>query len=131
MSTSEKSVELKLPSGKELTLYDLVKFCYNFSETDLEILFRLLNKKMTLDDLSQELGLSKATVSRGLNNLLGLGFVVRNRELSSKNIGRPRYTYSTSKEIIESRLMKDIEKCANVIREFIVQVLEKRATLQI
>jgi len=127
---SDESVELKLPSGKELTLYDLVKFCYNFSETDLEILFKLLNKKMTLDDLSQELGLSKATVSRGLNNLLGLGFVVRNREVSSKNIGRPRYSYYTSKEIIESRLMKDIEKCANVIREFITKVLEKRAAIQ-
>jgi len=127
---SNENVELKLPSGKELTLYDLVKFCYNFSETDLEILFKLLNKKMTLDDLSQELGLSKATVSRGLNNLLGLGFVVRNREVSSKNIGRPRYSYYTSKEIIESRLMKDIEKCANVIREFITKVLEKRAAIQ-
>lgn len=86
---------------------------------------------MTLDDLSEELGLSKATVSRGLNNLLGLGFIIRTRELSTKNIGRPRYTYYTSKEIIESRLMKDIEKCANVIKEFISLMLEKKTGLQL
>ncbi|MCI4396533.1 MAG: ArsR family transcriptional regulator [Thermoprotei archaeon] len=129
MSRTES--ELKLPSGKELTLYDLVKFCYNFSETDLEILFRLLNKKMTLEDLSKELGLSKATVSRCLNNLLGLGFIVRTREISSKSIGRPKYTYYTTKELIESRLSKDIEKCAEAIKEFINIVIEKRTGLQI
>ncbi|MFP3267986.1 MAG: ArsR family transcriptional regulator [Desulfurococcales archaeon] len=129
MSRAES--ELKLPSGKELTLYDLVKFCYNFSETDLEILFRLLNKKMTLEDLSKELGLSKATVSRCLNNLLGLGFIVRTREISSKSIGRPKYTYYTTKELIESRLSKDIEKCAEAIKEFINIVIEKRTGLQI
>ncbi len=120
-------MDIKLPSGRELTLYDLVKFCYDFSETDLEILFKLVDgKKKTIEELSEELNLSKATVSRSLSKLLGLGFVVRSRGQGTTSVGRPKYTYYTTKEIIEVRLKKDIEKCSDIVKEFITKVLEQK-----
>jgi len=122
-----EEVDIKLPSGKELTLYDLVKFCYDLSETDLEILFRLMDsKKKTIEELSEELKLSKATVSRSLSKLLGLGFVTRARESASHNVGRPKYTYYSTIEIVENRMKKDVERCSEVVRDFITKVLESR-----
>ncbi|PMB76350.1 MAG: transcriptional regulator [Fervidicoccus fontis] len=121
-----KEEEIKLPSGKELTLYELVKFCYDFSETDLMILFKIIDKKTTIEELSNDLKLSKATISRSLTNLLNLGFVVRNREIENYGVGRPKYTYYSSKEIIESKLRKDMNKCAKIIRDFIGKILESK-----
>ncbi len=115
---------LKLPSGKELTLYDLVKFCYDLSETDLDILFKLMDgRQKTIEELSEQLNLSKATVSRSLTKLLGLGFITRTRIQSGQNVGRPKYAYKSSLEQVEARMRKDVEKCSEIVKEFITKVL--------
>ncbi len=115
---------LKLPSGKELTLYDLVKFCYDLSETDLDILFKLMDgQQKTIEELSEQLNLSKATVSRSLTKLLGLGFITRTRIQSGQNVGRPKYAYKSSLEQVEARMRKDVEKCSEIVKEFITKVL--------
>ncbi len=120
-----ESEGLKLPSGRELTLQDLVKFCYDLSETDLEVLSTLLKGgPKTIETLSSELGLSKATISRSLSRLLVLGLVERMREQSPGSVGRPKYLYKTSMELIEKKMMRDIERCSEIIKEFIIKVLK-------
>ncbi len=119
-----ESEGLKLPSGRELTLQDLVKFCYDLSETDLEVLSTLLKSgPKTIEALSSELGLSKATISRSLSRLLVLGLVERMREQSPGSVGRPKYLYKTSMELIERKMLRDIERCSEIIKEFIIKVL--------
>ncbi len=116
----------KLPSGRELTLMELMKFCYDLSMTDIEIYFKLLKEgNKTIDDLSKELGLSKATVSRSLNKLLGLGFVLRERMPSSAGIGRPRYLYKADINKFYTKLQRDIQECTASVRRFAEEVFEK------
>jgi len=84
---------VKLPSGKEATPLDALKFCYNLSETDLEVLTLLMDgNKLDVDTIASKLGLSKATVNRALNKLVSLGFVERERHKRS-GAGRPKYIY--------------------------------------
>ncbi len=116
---------LKLPSGRELTLQDLVKFCYDLSETDVEVLSILLKEKpKTIEELSDKLMLSKATISRSLNKLLGLGLVIRKREQSPTGVGRPKYLYYTDMGLIKNKMMRDIEACSKIIKEFITKIME-------
>jgi predicted transcriptional regulator len=116
---------LKLPSGRQVSIYDLVKFCYDLSETDIELLFKLLAKKQaTIEELSTEMGVSNATVSRSLTRLIGLGFVRRMRTKSESGIGRPKYVYTTDKKLIENKLKSDIELCLRVVKNVVVKTLE-------
>ncbi len=115
----------KLPSGKEVSLVNLMKFCYDLSETDIEIYFKLLKSgARTIDDLSREMNLSKATISRSLNKLLGLGFIERERLASSTGIGRPKYLYKADEKKFSEKLVRDIEECSRLVRKFAENVIE-------
>ncbi len=119
-------VSAKLPSGRELTLMELMKFCYDLSMTDIEVYFKLLKEgSKTIDDLSKELGLSKATISRSLNKLLGLGFVLRERMPSSAGIGRPRYLYKADLNKFYTKLQRDIQECTATVKRFAEEVFQK------
>ena len=77
-----------LPSGKELKLLDVLRFCYGLSETEVHILTMLLKSSPKLaQDLEQELGLSKAIVSRSLNKLQNMGLIKRTKE-TGNHLGR-------------------------------------------
>lgn len=116
----------KLPSGKELAFIDIVKFCYDLSETDIELLFKLVNEgDKTIDEISSELGLSKATVSRSLNRLLGLGFIERNRVPSGVGIGRPKYVYRADRKKIEEKLRRDIDYCVAAVKDYMSRMFNE------
>lgn len=123
---------MKLPSGKEISLSDVIKFCYDLSDTDLEVLFKLLKEgEKTVDDISAELGLSKASISRALNKLLGLGFIERRRLMGPASVGRPKYIYTTSKERIETKIRKDMDHCVKIVREFMSKLLKEEEIVSI
>ncbi|NPA04736.1 MAG: MarR family transcriptional regulator [Crenarchaeota archaeon] len=107
----------RAPSGREITLSDVLRFCYDFSETDIQILLRLLKgNEYDVDTLAAEMSLSKATVNRSLNKLVELGFASR-RRAKKQSVGRPRSKYyiSDKKEVLE-RLRRDVEACTEAMR---------------
>jgi predicted transcriptional regulator len=117
---------LRLPTGREAAIVEGLKFCYDLSETDALILFELLKGgEYTVDDLTQKLNLSKATINRGLAKLVELGFVSRTREKRSK-VGRPRYRYYVSDpEAVIKRIITDFEECAKSFKEALMKLLEE------
>ena len=116
---------IRLPSGKEIDLMDVLKFCYDLSETDTQILLKLVKgNEYDVDELAKEMGLSKATVNRSLNKLVELGFIFRCRE-RRQSVGRPRYKYyvENPQNLIE-KLRSDMEKCAEVMKQHISRLIE-------
>ena len=111
-----------LPAGKELTLFDVLRFCYGLSGNEINILMTLIksspNPKLS-DDLEQELQASKAIVNRSLNKLLSLGLINRTKEVGNRT-GRPRYLYFIpDPEEFRAKVAKEIEDCANDIRNVV------------
>lgn len=120
----ESQAKFVLPSGKELTLLDVLSFCYGLSETDVQVLMALLRSSpKSTEDLEQELQLSKASVNRSLNKLLSMELVKRIKETGNK-AGRPKYLYSaTNFDELKGKLIKEIEDCTNSIRNLIMTQL--------
>jgi predicted transcriptional regulator len=110
-----------LPSGKELTLLDVLSFCYGLSETDVQVLMALLKSSpKTADELEQELQLSKASVNRSLNKLLSMELVKRIKETGNR-AGRPRHIYFVPGfDELKGKLVKEIEDCTDSIRNLIM-----------
>ena len=117
--------KLRLPTGKEALIVEGLRFCYDMSETDAAILFELLKgDKYTVDELTEKLKLSKATVNRSLSKLVELGFVSREREKRS-GVGRPRYRYYIEKpEDVVKRIVEDFERCSKAFSVALAQILE-------
>ncbi|MDT7899677.1 MAG: helix-turn-helix domain-containing protein [Sulfolobales archaeon] len=113
-----------LPSGKELTLLDVLSFCYGLSETDVQVLMALLKSSpKSTEDLEQELQLSKASVNRSLNKLLSMELVKRIKETGNK-AGRPKYLYSAANfDELKGKLVKEIEDCTDSIKKLIITQL--------
>ena len=123
MSVFEKKV--RLPTGKEIGIHDILTFCYGLSETDIEVLRQVAEygeEGTTVDNLVKTLKLSRASISRSLSKLVDLGFIVR-RKLPPSGAGRPKYIYVAiaPKELAE-RIQKDIQQCTqsaiDLIEEF-------------
>ncbi|ALG97223.1 putative HTH-type transcriptional regulator lrs14 [Sulfolobales Virus YNP2] len=119
IGTQDKFV---LPSGKELTLFDVLRFCYGLSESEINILMTLLksspNPKLA-EDIEQELQVSKAMVNKSLNKLLSLGLIKRTKEAGNRT-GRPRYVYFIPDPVeFKAKLAKEIEDCTNNIRNVV------------
>ena len=119
---------VKLPSGREVTPLDALKFCYNLSETDLEVLVLLMQgEKLDVETIASKLGLSKATVNRALNKLVALGFVERERFRRS-SAGRPRYLYYVPDvNKVLDKIAKDFATCAELFQKNVAALLSMLA----
>ncbi|ABM81093.1 HTH-type transcriptional regulator Lrs14 [Hyperthermus butylicus] len=117
--------KLKLPTGKETVVVEGLRFCYDLSETDAMILFELLKGgEYSVDDLTQILKLSKATVNRSLSKLVEIGFVSRTREKKA-GVGRPRYKYYIDDpEAVLLRIIQDFENCSRAFSEALRDILK-------
>ncbi|MCC6030462.1 MAG: MarR family transcriptional regulator [Desulfurococcales archaeon] len=108
----------RLPSGKEVSIIEVLKFFYDFNETDVIILLKILkNHSVTLDDLSRETNLSKASISRSISKLYSLGFVSREKTTGKAVKGRPKYIYRVNRESALNKIYENIEKCSSVAKE--------------
>lgn len=107
----------RLPSGKEVSVVEVLRFFYDFNETDVMVLLKILKKgSMTLDDLSRETNMSKASVSRSISKLYSLGFVSKEK-ISGKNVrGRPKYVYHVNRESALKKIYENIEMCTTVAK---------------
>jgi len=118
-----------LPSGKELNPTDVLRFCYDLNETDVQILETLLKLgSKTVNELGEILRMSKGTINRSVNKLVKIGLIARIKE-TRNNVGRPRYVYNVPKfDEFKGRIAKEIEECANTIRDFMIKNLENKDT---
>jgi len=108
----------RLPSGKEVSIIEVLKFFYDFNETDVIILLKILkNHSVTLDDLSRETNLSKASISRSISKLYSLGFVSREKTTGKSVKGRPKYIYRVNRESALNKIYENIEKCSSIAKE--------------
>ncbi len=128
MSIFEKKV--RLPTGKEIGVFDILTFCYGLSETDVEVLKQVAEcgeKGATVDYIVKTLKLSRASISRSLSKLVDLGFIIR-RKLPPAGAGRPKYVYVsvTPKELAE-KIYSDIEKCTSSAKTLIEEFAQTLA----
>ncbi|MGC9147981.1 MAG: helix-turn-helix domain-containing protein [Sulfolobales archaeon] len=114
----------RLPSGKEVSIIDVLKFFFDFNETDVIVLLRILSAgSRTLEDLARETHMSKASVSRSISKLYSLGFVSREKVIDKVSKGRPKYVYRVDREGALKRIFENIEMCNNVAKSVFEKVL--------
>ncbi len=120
--------KLRLPSGRESSLADVMRFCYDLSDTDTQILVEVLKSGpngFTVEELAEKLRLSKATANRSLNKLVEIGFVSRKRE-KRQGVGRPRYKYYVDDpgKVIE-KIKSDLRECSEKYMQRLDEFLKK------
>ncbi|MFB6175162.1 MAG: GbsR/MarR family transcriptional regulator [Candidatus Nanohalobium sp.] len=94
---------------------------YNFNRSYVRMYGRLFfSGEMTLDEISEETGLSKSTVSRGMNKLESM-YMVKSR----KKEGYGKTKFYTAEEDIEKAMMKLMENEATREIEIMTAALDK------
>ncbi|WP_338601992.1 helix-turn-helix domain-containing protein [Sulfolobus tengchongensis] len=122
--------KVRFPDGREVDIHDFIAFMYGLSKSDVEVLHVLLqNGKMTTDDLAEKLNVTKASISKALNNLLDKGLIQREKAQAEKEErkGRPNYIYWVEKEKLYRKLENDLEKLAGTVKE----TLQKHTALEV
>ena len=112
--------KVRFPDGREVDIHEFISFMYGLSKSDVEVLHILLqNGKMTTDELAEKLNVTKASISKALNNLLDKGLIQREKAPVEKEErkGRPNYIYWTDKDKLYRKLESDLEKLAGAIKE--------------
>ncbi|PVU69491.1 transcriptional regulator [Sulfolobus sp. SCGC AB-777_L09] len=120
--TNISGTRIKLPSGKDAGLVDILSFCYGLSETDVQVLIALAKSEAKgTEDLEADLKLSKASINRSLNKLLEMGLVMRIKEPGNK-AGRPRYLYKTRDyNELKQKILQDIKDCSEKMAQLVDQ----------
>lgn len=122
----EAEPELRLPNGRELTAYKIFNFCFDLSETDLIILQKLLDKEMSINELSKELGMSRTIIWIHLNNLSKIGILAKTIKHDAKKVGRPNYFFKIDKEVFLEQVVKNgIGECADAIVRYAARFSSK------
>jgi len=112
------NIKINLPDGRETTIDEIIQFLYNLSKTDIDVLNVLASaeKPITTDEIAEKLNVTKASVSKALNNLIYKGLVQRRKAVTEeKKKGRPNYEYWVVKEELLSKIKKDLE---NILQQF-------------
>lgn len=114
-STKFERTRVKLPSGKEVGVAEALKFCYDLSDTDIQVLQSLSTVNyQSEDEIAQSLRLSKASVNRSLNKLIAIGFCERMKDQAFKG-GRPRYLYKAlGGDELTRKILEDLKSCADI-----------------
>jgi len=122
--TQVLGARIRLPSGKDAGLVDILSFFYGLSETDVQVLMALMRGDVRrIEDLETELKLSKASISNSLNALHNSDLVMRVKETNNK-VGRPRYIYKAREYTeLKSKVLNDIRSCSDKILELVDQHL--------
>lgn len=116
---------IRLPSGKDAGLSDILSFCYGLSDTDVQVLLALMNGDAKgTEELEEELKLSKASINRSLNKLLEMEFAMRIKETGNK-AGRPRYLYrAKDRPSLRERVLGDIKNCSGDMSKLLETVFK-------
>ncbi|MEM4025472.1 MAG: helix-turn-helix domain-containing protein, partial [Sulfolobales archaeon] len=103
-----------------VSIIDVLKFFYDLNETDVIILLKLSREGgKTLEELSQSISMSKASISRSISKLHSLGFISRKKITGKMIRGRPKYIYDIDREKVLRDILENINKCSEVAKSII------------
>lgn len=118
------TTKVRLPHGKEITISDVLKFCFEMNDTDLSIMLYLLEHgPKTVEELAKSLHINRSSVNRSLLKLLKTGLVERERIKREGRVGRPKYLYKCkSYEYIKEVLSSKFKICVNAATRLIEEL---------
>lgn len=111
--------KIRFPDGREVDVQEVIAFLYGLSRSDVEILHVMMSKgaKMSTEDLAEELKVTKASISKSINNLLYKGLIGREKVTDSeKRKGRPAYLYWVDRESLYGKITEDMEKLTEEVK---------------
>lgn len=111
--------KIRFPDGREVDIQEVLAFIYGLSKSDVEVLQVIINKrgKITTDELASTLKVTKASISKSINNLLYKGLIFREKLEEEKKKGRPSYVYWVDTEILYKKIAEDLEKLVNNVKQ--------------
>ncbi len=121
------SEKIRFPDGREVELHELIAFLYGVSRSDVEVLHVLMakDKKMYAEELANELHVTKASISKSINNLMYKGLINRDKvNEQGKQKGRPNYIYWVDKEQLYKKIVEDLERLVKTAKEELLSHLQ-------
>jgi len=112
-------VIMRALSGREIDVHEVLKFLYGLSESDVRVLHYLLEngKAITIEELSKNLNVSKASVSKSLKNLYEMGLVKKEKLVEKESRkGRPSYLYKVDVGELYEKVVGDLEELLGATR---------------
>lgn len=111
--------KIKFPDGREVDVNEVLAFLYGLSKSDIEVLKVIMNKKgkITTDELSSTLKVTKASISKSINNLMYKGLILRDKLDEDKKKGRPSYVYWADNEALYRKIADDLQKLVTNVKE--------------
>lgn len=100
------------PDGRKVNISNLVSFIYGLNEIESRIfdLLTELDKKLSAEEISKELGLTETSVTLSLNNLIDKGLIAKEetffsegREITSKSV------YFIDSDRLSNKITLDLE----------------------
>jgi len=114
------SERIRFPDGREVDIHEVIAFLYGLSKSDVEVLHLLMTKgkKLDTDELAGSLHVTKASISKSINNLLYKGLINRDKVVDqTKQKGRPNYVYWVNNEELYGRLIQDLNKLVDTVKK--------------
>lgn len=114
------SERIRFPDGREVDIHEVIAFLYGLSKSDVEVLHLLMTKgkKLDTDELAGSLHVTKASISKSINNLLYKGLINRDKVVDqTKQKGRPNYVYWVNNDELYSRLIQDLNKLVDTVKK--------------
>lgn len=111
--------KVRFPDGREVDIHEVLAFLYGLSKSDVEVLHVIMSKKgkVTTDELASTLKVTKASISKSINNLLYKGLIYREKAEEEKKKGRPGYAYWVDSEALYKKIAEDLQKLVNNVKE--------------
>lgn len=113
------SERIKFPDGREVDIHEVLAFLYGLSKSDVEVLHVIMSKKgkISTEELAETLKVTKASISKSINNLLYKGLIMRDKIEEEKKKGRPGYVYWVDTEYLYKKIAEDLEALVNKVKE--------------
>lgn len=114
------SERIRFPDGREVDIHEVISFLYGLSKSDVEVLHLLMTKgkKLDTDELAGSLHVTKASISKSINNLLYKGLINRDKVVDqTKQKGRPNYVYWVNNDELYGRLIQDLNKLVDTVKK--------------
>jgi predicted transcriptional regulator len=110
---------IKFPDGREVDIHEVMAFLYGLSKSDVEVLHVIMSKKgkISTDELAETLKVTKASISKSINNLIYKGLIMRDKIEEDKKKGRPGYVYWVDNEYLYKKIAEDLEALVSRVKE--------------
>lgn len=118
---------LRFPDGREVDVHDVLSFLYGLGASEIQVLHLLVNsEKLTSDEIAEKLNVSKASINKAINSLVGKGLVEREKIPVEKKRGRPTFVYYIRKDYMFKKVANDSMQLVFIVKETIKKLMSER-----